>query len=505
MKQVKLFLFFALASFLSIEQMWAEPKVVFHETFDQCNGTGGNDGKWNGSVASANFIADNAGWTYDKAYGAKQCAKFGTSGAAGIVETPAISVGTTAATLTFKAAAWDANSDKTTLLLTFTSCEGDQASVEMAKGEWTSFTVALSGITDAINIKFEGNKRFFLDEVVVTEVDDTPGPEPIVGQFSISATQQVEFAPGNLQFHMKDSVWRFAPNQYEWLGNANLEMGNPDYDGWVDLLSWSIGPENNYGATSNYDTMTYVNKSFVDYGNLFESEKWFTMSRDQWNYLLNKRANANDKWGMALIGDTLGMILLPDEWTAPEGITFVPRTIPTSELWRDEDALDDTGDHYRIQRENMPANLFTIAQWEELEAAGAAFLPYAGRRSGGYGNYLNTKCQTVTEMFRYSYYENYLGTYWTSTLHNAAKGQADYIYTFSFDGEYHWGKAVIWSENGRYGQSVRLVRLANDEPTDIDQITNQKFEIINHKFIKDGQLLIERNGELFTITGQPIR
>lgn len=509
MKNLKLFFAFALMTLLGFGQMRAEATVVFQETFDQCQGSGGNDGQWSGSIASSAFTADNEGWTSNKAYGANQCAKFGTSSVAGTAETPAISLGdAAAATLTFKAAAWNASADKTTLTLSFTNCDGDQASVEMLKGDWTSYTIALSNITGDVKIQFTGNKRFFLDEVLVSyeETGGTPDIEPVTGLFSISATQQVEFAHGNLQFHMKDSLWRIAPNQYDWCGNANLEVGNPNYDGWIDLLSWSLGQENNYGATSNYDTMTYVNKSFVDYGELFETEDWFTMSRDQWTYLLNTRAGANDKWGMAMIGDTLGMILLPDEWTAPEGITFVPQTVPVSELWSDDDAIDATWDHYRVKKDSMPANKFTLAQWAEMEAAGAAFLPYAGRRSGGFGNYLNAKCQTVSEMYRYSYYENYLGTYWTSTLHNAEKGQADYVYTFNYYGgeDYRWGKAVIWSENGRYGQSVRLVRLVENVPTDIDQITNDPLPMTN-KIIRNGQIFIERNGEVYTITGQPVR
>ena len=511
MKNCKLFGVFALMTLLGFGQMWAETHVVFTETFDQCNGTGGNDGTWSGSIATSAFTPDNAGWISEKAYGAWQCAKFGTSSVAGRVQTPEISMGGAATgTLTFKAAAWNAGSEKTTLTLTFTNCDGDQASVEMEKGAWTSYTVALSNITDNIQIQFEGNKRFFLDEVQVAAIEeDTPTPPtPLTGLFSISATQQVEFAHGNLQFHMKDSLWRFAPNQYDWCGNANLEVGNPNFNGWIDLLSWSLGQENNYGATSNYDTLTYVNKSFVDWGDLFETEDWFTMSRDQWSYLLNTRAGANDKWGMAMIGDTLGMILLPDEWTAPEGITFVPRTVPTSELWSDNDMIDNTYDHYRVKKDSMPANKYSLEQWTQLENAGAIFLPYAGRRSGGYGNYLNKDCQTVPEMYRYAYYENYLGTYWTNTLHNAAKGQADYVYTFKHsivgdEEQYDWGKAVIWSENGRYGQSVRLARLVGDNPG--TGIENQKPEIINHKFLKDGLLLIERNGETFTITGQLVR
>ena len=515
MKNCKLFWVFALMTLLGFGQMWAEPHAVFRETFDECKGTGGNDDVWSGNnIANATLTTDNVNWTFVNGKGASQCAKIGTSSNSGSAETPAIALsGTTTATLTFKAAAWSANSEKTTLKLSFTECEGDQSSVEMLKGEWSTYTVQLSNITDDIKIKFEGQQknssRFFLDEVVVTLVEDTPEPEPVIGHFSISETQQVEFAHGNLQFHMKDSLWRIAPNQYDWIGTANIEVGNPNYDGWIDLLSWSLGQENNYGATSNYDTMTYVNKTFVDWGDIFETEDWFTMSRDQWNYLLNNRAGANDKWSMAMIGDTLGMILLPDEWTAPEGISFVPQTVPTSELWSDNDMIDNTYDHYRVHKDSMPANKYSLEQWAQLENAGAVFLPYAGRRSGGYGNYLNKDCQTVQEMYRFEYYENYLGTYWTSTLHNAAKGQADYVYTFKHsvvggEEQYDWGKAVIWSENGRYGQSVRLVRLVENEPTGLEQITNDQQPKAN-KFIKDGQIFIERNGEIYTVTGQLVR
>lgn len=332
--------------------------------------------------------------------------------------------------------------------------------------------------------------------------------EAPVNGFSISATQQVVFAQGNLQFHMKDSVWRFAPNQWDWIGNANLEMGNPDYDGWVDLFCWSVGADNNYGATSNNDTLMCANKDFVDWGELFENE-WFTLSRAQWEYVLNKRTDAEEKWGMAKIGDTLGMILLPDTWTAPEGILFVPRTIPTSEFWGDDDMIDDSGDHYRVKNADMPANLFSEADWAQLAAAGAIFLPYAGRRTGGFGNYLNRVCETVNYMYRFSYYENYAGTYWTSTVHNREKGQADYIYTFKHyvvnkEEFYEWGKNVIWSENGRYGQSVRLAMRVEDIPTRVDALEATSAPRATKRIV-NGQLLIERNGQRFNATGAPLQ
>ncbi len=323
--------------------------------------------------------------------------------------------------------------------------------------------------------------------------------------FSVSTTKQVVFAPGNIQWHPKDSVWRFAPNQFDWCGNANLEMGNPDYDGWVDLLEWSI-EGNNFGATAQYDTLLYCDKEFLDWGNLFPAaEKWYTLSKEEWNYLLSTRPDATDKYGIAMIGDTLGMIILPDEWEAPAGVEFVAQNTPTSELWDYADMIDDSYDHYRVKKDSMSANLFTEEDWAMLEANGAVFLPFAGRRSGGFGNYTNTKCETTGTMFRYSYYENYLGTYWTSSSSNPARGTAAYLYSFDYMGgdNYQWGSFVIWSENGRYGQSVRLARDINDIPTSMEAVAKENKSV--RKEIRNGALYIIYEGKMYDVFGTQVK
>ena len=309
------------------------------------------------------------------------------------------------------------------------------------------------------------------NDIVLYMLEETapqPQLDPIAeigGKFIINAKGDTAvFSRGNLQYQQSTQTWRCAPNQYDWAGEAaNEQMGNAAYAGWVDLFSWSLGTENNYGATSAYLSTAYQNKDFVDWGGLFSGD-WSTLSSAEWQYLLNSRSGANDKWGMAMIGDNLGMILLPNDWTAPAGVTFVPRTNPTSELWDEEDMIDNTGDHYRVKPENMPANKFTLEEWAQLEAAGAIFLPYAGRRSGGYGNHINRLDEEVADEYNFTYYENYLGTYWTSTAANKAAGTVNYVYTLKYqkvnnEDDYQWGKAVVWGENGRYGQSVRLVHI----------------------------------------------
>ena len=63
----------------------AKGDTLFHETFDKCAGTGGNDGKWGTSIAgsSSKLAFDNDGWKYEAEYGGYKCARFGnaTSGA----------------------------------------------------------------------------------------------------------------------------------------------------------------------------------------------------------------------------------------------------------------------------------------------------------------------------------------------------------------------------------------------------------------------------------------
>ena len=367
--------------------------------------------------------------------------------------------------------------------------EGYGATYEVLSGEeyiqiYNGFAVGVKAGTATVRITIAETANYTAasDEFTVTvAASSDPSIDPIApigGKFIINAKGDTAiFSRGNLQYQQSSNTWRCAPNQYDWMGMSNVQMGKADYAGWVDLFCWSIGAENNYGATSNYQTATYVNKSFVDWGELFAGgeDEWSTLSKDELNYILNSRPGANNKWGIAMIGDTLGMVLLPDVWTtaAPTGVTFVAgnSSLPTTELWRDEDCIQDIapeeieakGYQYRLNRENLPANKFTLQQWAELETAGAVFLPFAGRRTGGVGNYLdyseathpNTQCQL--------YYENYQGTYWTSTMYNASKGQPYYLYTFKYSKSgseefYDWGKGVLWSENGRFGQSVRLVK-----------------------------------------------
>ena len=146
----------------------------FYESFDQCTGTGGNDGSWSGSIAIGTFTPDNDGWTVagDKSYGADQCAKFGVSPSnkkpvAGSATTPDITLNGTA-TLTFKAGAWEASGDGTTLTVTVDGGSIDHSSFTMVKGAFTDYSATVTGTGSTVQITFATNKgRFFLDEVLL--------------------------------------------------------------------------------------------------------------------------------------------------------------------------------------------------------------------------------------------------------------------------------------------------------------------------------------------------
>ena len=163
---------------------------LFYESFNLCDGTGGNDGLWSGAVASADFTPDNDGWAAleGKAYGADDCAKFGTSKVVGVVSSPVITVNGTA-TLTFKAAAWNAKDDGTTLLVETSAGTITPSSFEMRKGAWTDFTATITANGD-ISLTFTPVKRFFLDEVLVYDPNAT-GIKAITSQSSLINSRRI--------------------------------------------------------------------------------------------------------------------------------------------------------------------------------------------------------------------------------------------------------------------------------------------------------------------------
>ena len=203
------------------------------------------------------------------------------------------------------------------------------------------------------------------------------------GRFSVSATKQVVFAPGNLA----EDGRSFVAHQWEY--------------GW--LFGWGTGDR---PADTTDDWQKYIR--FVDWGKYVEGG-WRTLTADEWHFLLFERTDAGNKWAKGTVIDMHGLLLLPDKWELPSGCTFT------------------------AGNNGWDVNGYTTDQWEQMEAAGAVFLPAEGFRWG--------------EM---SYGFNCEGLYWSSTTKD--KGCP---FTMHFDDNI---LAVDWDDEPQFGQSVRLVR-----------------------------------------------
>ena len=150
----------------------ADNEVVFEETFDGCNDTGGNDGVFTGSVGFGEIVCDNNSWDFYNCYGADKCLKFGSSASGasgnGIFSTPFIFLGGLSATLTFKAAGWgDATTDKLSVEAVGCTITGNTTIKKLNDGSWDdTYTVSIKDITGPVRFSFTG-KRGFIDDIKV--------------------------------------------------------------------------------------------------------------------------------------------------------------------------------------------------------------------------------------------------------------------------------------------------------------------------------------------------
>lgn len=175
--------FVATGSFANSEASYRIKHVgdfVFYESFDKCDGKGGNDGSFN-RTESDNVEYDNTvGWVSKTANGANKCVKIGSRNKAGSVTTPSIAVSTTCR-LSFKAASWEG--DNSTISVTISSGKLTYNNGEPTKTitikpndkEWTDYSMIVSG-TKSFTVEFAcpgGDNRFFLDEVMVTPQEIT--------------------------------------------------------------------------------------------------------------------------------------------------------------------------------------------------------------------------------------------------------------------------------------------------------------------------------------------
>ena len=312
--------------------------------------------------------------------------------------------------------------------------EVNNRSAQMVKGSvlmGKDFSINLADLTE--NTKYyycaylllNGMQYEFgeVKEFVTLSSSDKPNEPSVPGSgsfvakpFSVSATKAVTFSSGNLQYHPANNEWRFAPNQTDYIGEDNAGI-SAIYNGWIDLFGWGTGNNPTNNSTDYKDYRTFVDWGVNQIGS-YAPNTWRTLTYDEWEYIIVKRYNADKLIGVAQVNGVNGLILLPDGWTCPSGVTFK------------SGFHGNAGTQYYARHQT-----FSSSEWTKLEASGAVFFPAAGSRYGsdaGYG------------------VQGY-GNYWSATEYEIHYLHAYFLF-------FNSGEASMDYDNRKGGSSVRLVQ-----------------------------------------------
>ncbi len=237
------------------------------------------------------------------------------------------------------------------------------------------------------------------EETLTTE---TNGVLP--GLFSVSASQKVYFSRGNLQYRATTNTWRFAENQYDYIGVANNNVSQT-YNGWIDLFGWGTSGYN-HGATcynpwcwsqwsgdyyaygsSTYNLFNQTGQADWGYNSIINGgnsiNMWRTLTKEEWEYIINTRGTLSGiRYVKAQVDTNNGIIILPDDWNVSIYSFNSANTANSS----------------------FDSNIISVSQWSILENAGAVFLPAAGLRNGKEvnnvyieGNYWSASCSDIPD------------------------------------------------------------------------------------------------------------
>ena len=254
---------------------------------------------------------------------------------------------------------------------------------------------------------YAGDTKFDFSTPIAAEVALKAKYE--YAKFSVTADgKQVAFSGGNLQYNTETEKFQFAEHQYDIIGGGGANSGEM---GIRDLFGWGTWLE---GGTPMNSSITNVEYKWNDTKKSVIGEEWVTLIKAEWDYLISR--NKGTKIGVAAVNGIHGLVLLPDDWTLPEGVAF-----------QSGFAKEEGSEFYK------DVNEYTVEQWNQMESAGAVFLPAAGFRSGsdvdnvGIGGY-----------------------YWSATADGTL-----YVWYLDFDPRHAFGSLKPRSR----GLSVRLVRV----------------------------------------------
>ena len=188
--------------------------------------------------------------------------------------------------------------------------------------------------------------------------------EALNGKFTVNDQgDQVQFAPGNLQYVLSTDTWQFAASQTEIVGkDAAYVTANPGYVGAIDLFAWS-------------EDLLPVSLA---------QQGWRLLTSEEWAYLLREEEIGDGPMnaGQATIGTQHGLMLVPDDWQEFATLTFSPSP------------------------NNWTTNSYTAANWEQLETSGAVFLPCVGDA----GTYWSATPKDASDAYGIHFYETGIQT-----------------------------------------------------------------------------------------------
>ena len=289
--------------------------------------------------------------------------------------------------------------------------------------------------------------------------------------FTVGVGRKVIISQGNLQYQASTNTWRFAADQYDYIGNAagnnTAAADRAEQSAWIDLFGWGTSGWNNgntyyqpydigtggsnsgygYGPTNgsvyNYSLIGVysnsdwgVNNKIFNGGNI--AGKWRTLTAgigSETDTLFSKRTtntsdlptgtnSTNARYIKATVEGIKGFILFPDNYNHPNDVYVMGSIVYNS--------LSSTNyfNGFSIGIEN----------WNKMEAEGAVFLPAAGCR----------KNTSVTEGNASAYY-------WSSSSND--KQTAKSIYFFDSNSGYGVSNSSTDNKINKYwGCSVRLVQ-----------------------------------------------
>lgn len=288
----------------------------------------------------------------------------------------------------------------------------------MAIGASAQTTVKMIRVYEGNTVVYEQqyaavDSVVFFDKIIPAE---TNGALP--GEFSVSANQKVKFSKGNLQY--VNSTWQFTENQWD-RPTTNNTAGK-------DVFAWGTGDDpTKTSTTADYSTFhEWGANPIANGGN--EANMWRTLAAYEWTHLFHGRTNASKLFGFGRVNGVEGVIILPDNWVIPEGVTFT--SCASSGMSWTEVAMgysyvgNSSIDYY-------DNNTYSETQWFTMQANGAVFLPAA------------------------YYYEGWVGVYWSAT-HSGS----DYAYSLEFDKYVLTPKYYQAAYSQRY--LLRSVRLVQD-------------------------------------------